>query len=65
MIKLYDKDSYIFRFDGKVISCEEENGEYKTVLDQTAFFPTAGGQECLGHITMFIKMPITVKYGFI
>lgn len=46
MVKLYDKDSYIFEFTGKVISCQEENGEYKILLDQTAFFPTAGGQEC-------------------
>lgn len=46
MIKLYDKDSYIFEFCGEVVSCCEENGEYKILLDQTAFFPTAGGQEC-------------------
>ncbi|MBE7016389.1 MAG: alanyl-tRNA editing protein, partial [Ruminococcaceae bacterium] len=46
MIKLYDKDSYIFEFCSEVISCCQVDGEYKILLDQTAFFPTAGGQEC-------------------
>ena len=35
MIKLYDEDSYIFEFTSKVISCQEENGEYKVLLDKT------------------------------
>lgn len=46
MIKLYDQDSYIFEFTAEVVSCEEINSEYKILLDKTAFFPTAGGQEC-------------------
>lgn len=47
MIKLYDIDSYTKEFTAKVISCEKngDNG-YRIILDQTAFFPTAGGQEC-------------------
>lgn len=45
MIKLYDIDSYIFEFSGIVEECIEENGQYKILLDRTAFFPTAGGQE--------------------
>lgn len=45
MIKLYDKDSYIFEFSATVTSCEKSECGYRVILDQTAFFPTAGGQE--------------------
>lgn len=45
-IKLYDNDSYITEFEATVISCEESKKGYKTVLDQTAFFPEEGGQCC-------------------
>ena len=43
-VKLYDNDSYLTRFDAKVISCEKNENGYVTVLDQTAFFPEEGGQ---------------------
>ena len=47
MIKLYDLDSYTKEFSAKVLSCEKkEDGRYRIILDQTAFFPTAGGQTC-------------------
>ena len=46
MIKLYDTDSYISEFTATVISCEKHDDLYKIKLDRTAFFPTAGGQEC-------------------
>ena len=47
MIKLYDLDSYTKEFSAKVVTCEENNdGNYRVILDQTAFFPTAGGQTC-------------------
>ncbi len=47
MIKLYDIDSYTKEFTAKVTFCEknDDNG-YRIILDQTAFFPTAGGQTC-------------------
>lgn len=47
MIKLYDTNSYTKEFTAKVVSCEKNdiNG-YRIILDQTAFFPTAGGQTC-------------------
>ncbi len=47
MIKLYDIDSYTKEFTAKVTSCEKngDNG-YRIILEQTAFFPTAGGQTC-------------------
>ncbi|MBR5808563.1 MAG: hypothetical protein IKY39_00455 [Clostridia bacterium] len=47
MIKLYDLDSYTKEFTAIVTACEKnEDGNYRVILDQTAFFPTAGGQTC-------------------
>ncbi len=47
MIKLYDIDAYTKEFSAKVLVCEKnEDGNYRVILDQTAFFPTAGGQTC-------------------
>ena len=47
MTKLYDLDSYIKDFSATVTSCEKDDNEnYRVILDQTAFFPTAGGQTC-------------------
>lgn len=43
-VKLFYKDSHIKEFDAVVLSCEEEKGGYKIVLDETAFFPEGGGQ---------------------
>lgn len=42
--KLYYKDSFIKSFEAEVISCEEQNGRYAVVINQTAFFPEGGGQ---------------------
>ena len=44
-IKLYDNDSYLTEFEGTVLSCDKCEEGYKTVLDQTAFFPEGGGQD--------------------
>lgn len=46
MIKLYDEDSYINEFWASVTSCEKREDGYAVCLDSTAFFPTAGGQDC-------------------
>ncbi len=46
MIKLFDSDSYISEFSATVTACEKADGVFNVTLDQTAFFPTAGGQEC-------------------
>lgn len=48
MIKLFDEDSYIKSFSASVVSCEKYQDGYLVLLDKTAFFPTAGGQECDG-----------------
>ena len=42
--KLYYADSYMSSFSATVISCENNEGIYKIVLDRTAFFPNEGGQ---------------------
>lgn len=43
--KLYDIDSFTKEFEAKVVSCEPNNEKFAVVLDKTAFFPEAGGQE--------------------
>lgn len=42
--KLYDIDSHIKTFEATVLSCEKKGKKYEIILDQTAFFPEAGGQ---------------------
>lgn len=44
-IKLYDENSYLSEFSATVLSCQEQNGAYKILLNKTAFFPEAGGQK--------------------
>ncbi|MDC7280262.1 serine-tRNA(Ala) deacylase AlaX [Butyrivibrio fibrisolvens] len=43
-IALYDDDSFATEFSAQVVSCEEAEGGFKIVLDQTLFFPEQGGQ---------------------
>ena len=42
--KLYYADSHLFRFQAKILSCEEKNGIWQVIADRTAFFPEGGGQ---------------------
>ena len=42
--ELYYTKPYLREFDGKVVSCEAADGGFSIVLDQTAFYPTGGGQ---------------------
>ena len=43
--KLFYKDSYIKSFTAQVVTKgKDENGNNYLVLDQTAFYPTGGGQ---------------------
>ena len=42
--KLYYKDAYIKDFSACVLSSEETDGGFDTVLDKTAYFPEEGGQ---------------------
>ena len=48
-VKLYDNLPYETEFTAKIIkisSIDRENNLYELVLDQTLFFPEAGGQSC-------------------
>jgi alanyl-tRNA synthetase len=42
--RLYYNDSYRSAFDGAVVSCDPRDDRFEVVLDQTAFYPTSGGQ---------------------
>ena len=43
--RLYYDDSFLHSFDARVVAVEPaENGRTAVVLDQTAFYPTSGGQ---------------------
>lgn len=46
MIKetLYYKNNYLSEFETKVKECIEENGKFKIILEETAFYPEGGGQ---------------------
>ena len=53
-IALYDDDAFATEFTAEVVSCEEAEGGYKIVLNQTLFFPEQGGQTsdvgCIGEV---------------
>lgn len=44
-IQLYYDDSHLSEFEATVLSCVETDKGFRTVLDQTAFFPEGGGQK--------------------
>ncbi len=42
--RLYYHDSFLYNFDARVLESLEHNGRHAVILDQTAFYPTSGGQ---------------------
>ena len=44
--KLYFEDAYLAEFDARVVERTEIEGKPAVILDQTAFYPEAGGQSC-------------------
>ena len=42
--KLYYLDSHLLQFEAEVLSCTEQDGAFRIVLDRTAFYPEGGGQ---------------------
>lgn len=42
--RLYYDNAYLTEFDAQVLSCRESSGRYDILLDQSAFYPTSGGQ---------------------
>jgi len=41
---LYYEDAYLREFEARVLAIKKLNGQYGLVLDQTAFYPSGGGQ---------------------
>ena len=44
--KLYYEDSHRKTFSATVLACAETKGGWEVILNQTAFYPTGGGQNC-------------------
>lgn len=42
--KIFNSDPYLKKFEATVTACAENKGKFDLTLDQTAFFPTGGGQ---------------------
>ena len=42
--RLYYQDSYLLDFDAAIVDSREVEGQWHTVLDRSAFYPTSGGQ---------------------
>jgi alanyl-tRNA synthetase len=42
--RLYYAEPYRTSFSATVVSCDDYDGQFHVVLDQTAFYPTSGGQ---------------------
>lgn len=62
--RIYEKDSSVSVFEATVLSCDGREGEYKTVLDRTAFFPTGGGQSCdLGTLNGIEVKDVHIENG--
>ena len=62
-VKLYENNSYIKTFDAVVLSCEEKDGAYFIVLNQTSFFPEGGGQYAdKGTIGESTVIDVQIKY---
>jgi alanyl-tRNA synthetase len=77
--KLFHNDSYQKKFIARVIAKEYKKGNTVLILDQTCFYPNAGGQLCdrgniegflvfdvqesRGHIYHYIEGEIPVKKG--
>ena len=45
-VRLYQKNVYLKEFNAKITSLSREDKDIIVTLDQTAFFPTGGGQSC-------------------
>lgn len=43
-LRLYHQDAYLKTFTARVLTCRPAGDGYEVILDQTAFYPTGGGQ---------------------
>jgi len=44
--RLYQLDSYVTEFEGRIIKREKKDEGIRIILDKTYFYPTSGGQQC-------------------
>ena len=59
---LYYKDNYKTDFESVVVECIEDNGVYKIVLENTAFYPEGGGQKAdIGKINGILVKDVQIK----
>ena len=42
--RLYYDNAYLTEFDARVLDCRPNGDNYDVLLDQSAFYPTSGGQ---------------------
>jgi len=59
--RLYYEDVYMREFMAKVLAIQELNGEYRIILDQTAFYPIGGGQPADKGVVKGLNGEATVK----
>ena len=65
-VKLYQKNVYLKEFDAKITSARTDGKDIIITLDQTAFFPTGGGQSCdRGNISGFEVTDVYEENGHI
>ena len=65
-VKLYQKNVYLKEFDAKITSLHTDGEDIIITLDQTAFFPTGGGQSCdRGNISGFEVTDVYEENGHI
>ncbi len=48
--RLFYENVYLKEFKGKVLSCGEQEGTFRIILDRTAFYPEGGGQPAEGGL---------------
>jgi len=58
---LYYEDVYLKEFKAKVLTVQKLDGQYKIILDQTAFYPMGGGQPSDTGIIKGINGEATVQ----
>ncbi|MCR5432298.1 MAG: alanyl-tRNA editing protein [Lachnospiraceae bacterium] len=60
-VLLYNEDAYLLDFTANVLDCtptkHQGKDAYDIVLDQTAFFPEQGGQDCDSGVIRVLQIP--------
>ena len=67
--RLYYNNSHLLKFSAEVLECKPNKDNWSVILDQTAFYPTGGGQPFdtghLGRLKWLIVLTMTnILYTF-